>query len=272
MIRIGIASFSLFCLVIASSSDAVAASKYMVKQDPQAVAVAKAAFDAMGGVQAVAGYQDSVAAGTVALYTGGDPVSYPITMKSKGLRETRTELQMPKGTNVRIVNQGQGVIVRPDGSVRSSDSNNTFYEHVNHVPLLSLLSEYASGTVNLLYNGVQKMQGQSEDVIEIDFVPTLDPLVGPLYATMSRTLFFVNQTTGFVDKIQRSVFYEGNQNHSVGEEVYLADYRPVSGLLVPFHQTVFMDGKLDTDIKFTSVSFNVGFSDSDFALPKVGGQ
>jgi len=50
----------LLCLVIAASSGAAAASKYQLTQDPQAVAVAQAAFTAMGGAQAVAGYQDSV--------------------------------------------------------------------------------------------------------------------------------------------------------------------------------------------------------------------
>src|SRR5258708_30500508 len=133
-------------LVIAASTHAAAASKYQLTQDPQAVAVAQAAFTAMGGAQAIAGYQDSLASGTVTISAGGNQVSYPITMKSKGLRETRVELQMAKGANVRIVNQGQGAILRPDGSVKSLFSNNTFAEHVNHVPALSILAEYANGT------------------------------------------------------------------------------------------------------------------------------
>jgi len=245
----------------------LAASKYVLKQDPQAVAVAQSAFAAMGGTQAILGYQDSLASGTVTISAGDNPVSYPITMKSKGLRETRVELQMPKGTNVRIANQGQGAIIRPDGSIKGLDSNNTFYEHVNHVPLLSVLADYAGGSVNLLYEGVAQVQGQAEDVIEIDFIPNLAN--GPLYASMSSTLFFVNQTTGLVDKTQRSTFYEGDQNHTFSEETYFTDYRPVSGMQVPFHQTVFIDGKLETDLTFDSVTLNVGLLDSDFALPQA---
>ncbi len=269
MIRTRAVSLILICLVIATSSNAAAASKYQVKQDPQAVAVVQAAFTAMGGAQAVAAYQDSVASGTVAIYTGGTPVSYPITMKSKGLRETRVELQLPKGTNVRIVNQGQGAILRPDGSVKTLYSNNTFYEHVDHVPLLSVLAEYASGSVNLLYNGVAQVQGQPEDVIEIDFVPDLSPVSGPIFASMSRTLFFVNQSTSLVDKIQSTPFYEGNDKNSVTEETYLSDYRSINGLLVPFRQTLFVDGTLNTDLTFTSVNLNAGLADSEFALPQA---
>jgi hypothetical protein len=189
----------------------------------------------------------------------------PNTMKSKGLRETRVELQKNNGTNTRIVNQGQGAIVRPDGSVKGLYSNNTFHEHVNHVPLLSVLAEYAGSSVNLLYKGTAQLQSQTESVIEIDFIPNLAN--GSLYASWSATLFFVNQATGLVDKIQRSTFYEGDQNHTFNEETYFADYRSVNGMLVPFHQTVFIDGQIDTDLQLTVVNFNVGFLDSDFALP-----
>jgi hypothetical protein len=263
-------SLLLLCLVIAASTHAAAASKYQLTQDPQAVAVAQAAFTAMGGAQAVAGYQDSQATGTVTLSPAGNPpVSYPITVKSKGLRETRVELQMPKGTNVRIVNQGKGAIVRPDGSVRSIDSNNTFYEHVNHVPLLSLLGEYANGKVNLLYQGVQQVQAQPEDVIEVDFVPNDDPAAGKIFSAMSRTLFYVNQSTRLVDKIQTTPLYEGDNKNTYTEEVYLADYHSVNGLLVPFHQTVLIDGKMETDLTFTSIIFNVGLLDAEFALPQA---
>jgi outer membrane lipoprotein-sorting protein len=269
MTRLGVA-FSFFSLLALTSADAVAAAKqYQLTQDPQAVAVAQAAFAAMGGAQAVAAYQDSVASGTATMYAGGTPVSYPITMKSKGLRETRVELQLPKGTNVRIVNQGQGAIVRPDGTVNSLYSNNTFYEHVNHIPLLSVLAEYSTGNVNLLYKGTAQVQGQSEDVIEIDFVPNLDPLQGPIFASMNRTLFFVNRITGFVDKIQATPFNEGDSKNTFTEELYLSDYRSVNGLQVPFRQTLFINGQLDTDMKFQSVTFNVGLSDSDFSLPQA---
>jgi len=254
-------------LVIAISN-AAAASKYQIEQDPQAVAVAQAAFAAMGGAQAVAAYQDSVASGTVAIYTGGTPISYPITMKSKGMRETRVELQLPKGTNVRIVNQGQGAIVRPDGSVKNLSWNNSFYEHVNHVPMLSLFSEYGNGDVNVLYKGTSKILDQAEDVIEIDFVPSLDPVQGALFASMSKTLFFVNQTTHLIDKIEGTPFVERADNATFMEELYLSDYRPVNGMMIPFRQTLFIDSQLDTDIKLDTVTLNVGLLDSDFALPQ----
>jgi hypothetical protein len=167
------------------------------------------------------------------------------------------------------MNQGQAAIQRPDGSVRSLYSNNTFSEHVEHVPLLSVLAEIANGNTNLIYRGTAQVQGQPEDVIELDFVPNLDPVQGPIFASMSRTLYFVNQTTRLVDKIQSTPLYEGDMKNTFTEEVYLTDYRSVNGLMVPFHQTIFMNSTLDSDITFTSFNLNVGLSDSEFALPQA---
>lgn len=261
--------FLLLLVIPVVSTNLPAANKYVVKQDAQAIAVAKAAFDAMGGVKAFLDYQDSVATGTVTIYSGGNPVSCSITIKSKGLRQTRAELQMEKGTNVRIVSKGQGAIIRPDGRVKILDSNNTFYEHVNHLPLLSVLAEYGGGHVNLIYQGTAVVQGQAEDVVEIDFVPDLSPGGGPIFAAKSRILFFVNQATRLVDKTQRATFFEGDPTNTFSEESYYEDYRSVNGMLVPFHQTVFIDGKLDSDLKLTSLDFNVGVSDSDFVVPET---
>jgi hypothetical protein len=267
MHRIKISLALSWLLITTCTRGNAAPSQYHLTLDPQAVAVAKAAFAAMGGAQAVAAYQDSVASGSITIYAAGGQNTYPISSKSKGLRETRVELQLPTGTNVRVANLGRAAILSPDGSIRNLYSNNTFYEHVDHVPILSVLAEYQLGKVNLLYQGVQQVQGQFDSVIEIDFVPNLDPVQGVLFASMSKTLFFVNQTTGLVDKTQQSQFYEGDQNNSVTEEVYFSDYRSVNGMLIPFRQTLFTDGQLDADLTFTSVTLNVGLPDSDFALP-----
>ncbi len=129
-----------------------------------------------------------------------------------------------------------------------------------------MLAEYANGNVNLLYKGTGQVQGQSEDVIEIDFVPNLAN--GPTFASMSSTLLFVNQTTKLVDKIQRTTFYEGDDKNTFSEETYFSDYRSASGMFLPFHVSVLIDGQLDTDVVFTSVNLNVGLLDSDFALPQ----
>ncbi len=268
MTRLKIAFALLALRLFAFTVCAFAAKQYPLQVDPQALAVAQAAFQTMGGATGIQSYQDSLASGTATVSTGGLPTSYPIVLKSKGLRATRVELQLSKGSNIRVLNQGQGAILRPDGSVKSLAWNNTFYEHVDHVPLLSLFSEYANGDVNVIYKGTSQLSAQGEDVIEIDYVPSLDPFQGGLYASMSKTIFFVNQTTHLIDKIQDTPFAEKSDRDTFIEELYLSDYRSINGIMVPFRQTVFIDGQLDTDIKLDSITFNVGLPDSDFVVPQ----
>src|SRR2546428_1637106 len=95
-----------------------ATQPFTVVKDPQAVTIAQSAVPAMGGIQALLNYQDSLASGTLTIYDGNSPLVLPITLKPKGTREMRIELQRSNGVTVRIVNQGQGTIQKPDGTVR----------------------------------------------------------------------------------------------------------------------------------------------------------
>lgn len=264
-----IAVFLTFFLLFAGTATAATKPKqYAVTTDPQALQVAQACFTAMGGAQALAAYQDSVVSGTVNIASGSSQpaTSYPIRIESKGLRETRVELQKPAGKNIRIVNQGMGVIIRPNGAIKKLYSNNTFHEHVNHIPLLSVLAELGSTNINLLYKGTAQVQNQTEDVIEIDFIPNLANAA--FFASSSATLLYVNQTTQLVDKIQRASFYEGDEKHTFNEETYFSNYQSVNGVLVPYHVSVFVDGQPESDFVFTSAQLNVGLPDSDFAIPQ----
>jgi hypothetical protein len=264
-----ISSAAFFFLLITIAAGAATATQYVVPKDPQAIAIAQRALAAMGGVQGGLAYQDSQANGTLTIYGGVAPVSYAITLKSKGTQETRAEVQMPDGTHVRIVNQGQGVLEKPDGTVMNLLANNTLAERINDIPLFSLLAEYQNSDISVQYQGTAQVNGQVTDIVAISFIPTTDPNQAPIYASMTQTLFFVDESTGLVDKIQY-IDYAENGPATENVEVYLGGYQTVSGISVPFHQTTYIDGVLDSDIVLSSVNFNVGLTDAEFALPSGG--
>jgi outer membrane lipoprotein-sorting protein len=265
---IGNKHFSILgCILLAGSSAAVAADKlYQIERDPPAIAIAQTAFSAMGGTAAFARYQDSVAQGTLTIYEGGTQVSYPITMKSKGTHETRADVLMSTGTNVRIVNQTQGAMQRPDGTFMPLAMNNTIGERVSYIPLLSLLSEYQNSNISLAYQGTAQVNGQSTNVIAVSFVPYTDLAQGPVFAAVTQTIFYVDKVTGLVDKVQYTNYDESGSGSTIKIEDYLTQYQAVSGISVPFHQTTYADGNLSADLVLSSVSFNVGLPDSLFAL------
>jgi len=261
------AFLSLFC--ITSRLNAATTQQFTITKDPQAIAIAAKAIAAMGGAQALLTYQDSVSTGTLTLHRAKSVTSHPVTFKSKGTQETRAEFQMPTGTSLRIVNQGRGIFQNEDGTIRNLQQNNTYAERVNHIPLLSGLSEYQGGSVQVQYQGTALVNNQVNDVIAISYVPTTDPLQAAAYVEMTQSLFFVNQTTALVDKIQYTNFAENDVSVKDNVEVYFSEYKNVGAISVPFIEAIFVNGNLDAEIVLQSVAFNAGLSDAEFALPKA---
>jgi hypothetical protein len=118
------------------------------------------------------------------------------------------------------------------------------------------------------YQGTAQVNGQNTTVVAVSYVPATDVVQGPIFASMTQTLFYVDQTTGLIDKVQYSNFDENDSNSSQTVEVYLSNYQTANGISVPFHQTMYSGGILDSDLTLSSISFNVGLSDSEFALPQ----
>jgi hypothetical protein len=111
--------------------------------------------------------------------------------------------------------------------------------------------------------------GQDADVLSVGYWPATAQLQARSFATMTQKLFFVDRTSGLVSKIQYTNYAENDPNSTETIEVYFSNYQTVSGISVPSHQSMYTDGALDTDIDFTSVSFDVGLTDAEFALPEV---
>jgi hypothetical protein len=237
-----------------------------LQRDPQAVALAQQSLSAMGGAQALL-LQDSVATGQAQIFRqDGTSTVFTITKKSKGTAMVRTELQRSEGKQVRIVNKGTAAIQMANGSVRSLLTNNTVAERVEHIPALSLLSDWANTNMELSYVGSDSVNGQPADVVSISYIPpgAQDP---NFWRSTTRTLFYVDQATKFVSKIQYQNAAENNTNLTEKVEIFFSKYQVVSGVAVPFQQSTYSDGSLLSTIIFTSVAFNVGLASSDFNLP-----
>jgi len=221
----------------------------------------------MGGAQALL-LQDSVAIGQAQSFRqDGTTVTMPIVKKSKGTKMVRTELQRAEGARIRVVNGGVGGVRNPDGTIRRLFSNNTVAERIEHIPALSILSEWQSSNIEVRYVGTDAVNGSPVQVVAISLIPTSDPKWADFYRTTTQTLFYIDQASALVSKIQYQNFAENDSNVSEKVEIVFTDYRPVSGVLVPFKQASYADGNLRSTLTFTSVAFNAGLSDSEFAVP-----
>jgi hypothetical protein len=125
-----------------------------------------------------------------------------------------------------------------------------------------------NSNISVQYQGIAQVTGQSTSVVAVSYVPTTDPSQGAIFTSVTQTLFYVDQTSGMIDKIQYSNYDEGNSSGTQLVEVYLSNYQSVNGISLPFHQTTYTDGSLYSDLTINSISFNVGLPDSQFTLPQ----
>ena len=258
---------SLTSLCIYAQTAGSNAPSSLVSKDPGAVAVIQSALTAMNPTQAALTYTDSVATGTLSTFFNGQRVDAPVTLKSKGTLESRIETQTAKGTNVGIFNNGQAASLRPDGSVRKTKGFNTLIERVDYIPLLSFLSEWQNPNVMVESVGASAVANQPANVVALSLAFGNVKSGQQLSLQTTRTLFYIDQATGTVSKIEFALFPDDGSRNAAKMEIFLADYRNVGGILVPFQQTAYQDGKPESLLMLSSVVFNVGLSDSEFVLP-----
>jgi hypothetical protein len=237
------------------------------QRDPQAIALAQQSLGAMGGSQALS-LGDSLATGQVQSFRpDGTSATFPIVEKSLGTTMIRTEFQRPEGTRIRIVNGGIGAVQMPDGTIRSLVTNNTVMERIEYIPALSFLCEFQNPSIEIQYAGTDTVSGRTADVVRLSYVPTSDANTADAWRLMTRTFVYIDQATKFVSKIQYQNFAENDTNLATKVEVVYSDYRSISGVMVPFTESTFADGQIESTLYLKSVRFNNGLLDAQFALP-----
>jgi hypothetical protein len=257
-----------FLLVAASAFSQQATVS--VTKDPAAIAVAQQTILAMGGT-ALSGYQDSTANGTMTFYSDTGTVNVPVILKSKGTTELRQELQRGQSTDIYVSNGATACMNSAKIGQIAMFSIDLNSQRIDHVPALSLLSEYANGNMNLQYAGTDTVNGSQANVIALSFsIPGLPSGYDSLQLTQH--LFFVDSATGMVAKIQSVRNGNGPSEMTAKIEMYFSNYQNVNGIAVPFKRSQYVDGRLVSDLALTSIAFNTGLIDTEFVPACGGGQ
>ncbi|MGH9713865.1 MAG: hypothetical protein ACRD5M_11265 [Candidatus Acidiferrales bacterium] len=237
-----------------------------MQSDPTAITIATRSLTAMGAA-APTTLVDSRAVGVLTMYFDS-PVQMPITLESEGLTRTRVALQQPTGTSIRVLNSGQAAFQNPDGTVRQLTEVNLFAERVGHIPAMSLLTEIQNPAALVEFVSSAQANGTPDNVIAVSLGQSTIPGQADIQKSISRTLFYINQASGLVDRVQYTRFSEApHPGIPIQVEQSFSDYRNVGGNLVPFHNTTRCDGIIESDLQLNSISFNVGVPASDFTLP-----
>jgi hypothetical protein len=252
------ACFLLSLLVFVSA----AVAQDPPRRDPQALVVLQHAAASMG-VARLASVQDSVVEATASL-PGRQPEG-TITIKTKGNDRMRWDGTKGGETNSEVVSRG-----RPSRSTRegwrSGPSANSQHRRPDHLPALLLTHELPRAEVSLTYVGLEEVEGRQTYHVRVARVSNLGNPVDEQITKNSELDLFIDAQTFLVLKVYYIHLSETDWRRGVPMEIYYGDYRNVDGVLVPFHQRKVFNGTTISEIRITSVRFNVGLADTDFEV------
>lgn len=234
-------------------------------KDPTAVALLLQMAGATGWNQLTVP-RDAVATGTVTRYRGDSQDTVGITLKVKGYRQYRTEVQEAASVTTTIVSGDRAAVVKPEGT-QFIPSHAALSMRPLVFPFLSDLAAATDPNVILSYLGVEDIRGESAYRIEITRQPASDDPIGQAERRAGPLTVWVSATSGLPVQIEYPRVANDNPTAVRRRTRYLSDYRVVGGLAVPFRQEESVNGRVLFVLQLTQVAFNAGLSDSDFSLP-----
>ena len=267
MSRVAAGILSLLSLLVPTAfiaQSAPSAPGATLPRDPNGVAVVQQVVTALGGSAAVGQIQGCVATGNLQALPGSGLTSGSFTWKNSG-HEFRYENPGPSGT--RIMVSGHGTPGLLDGGRLQKFSRQAAVSNLPpHLMALFLLRAVANPSVGAQVLGTAVVSGRQAILMQIA-VGTWSPNSGPIGQR-----WYFDAATGLPLRVEYRIFADRDPRSSVQVAQEFADYRSISGVMVPFQITTYHDGHQDSITTLTSVAFNTAISPTDFDLPAGGAQ
>jgi len=227
-------------------------------KDPQAVSVVNQAVAVAGGPTAIAAINDYTATGNITYHSGQD-VQGSVTVQGLGLNQYRLDANLPNGVRSSVVTDGRMSLKAEDGSVKPIHSQVAMHLSGLVVPYLELSIALNSPAFGLSSKGVVEVQGHSAYDIQVQLAgrgPNRPGYLADFYVKD----YFVDVATFQVVMTQDLA-----PKHLIRQLRY-SDFRPISGVLVPFSISEVAGGQQTWSMQLRQISFNTGLQDSAFAL------
>lgn len=237
-------------------------------KEPAAIALL-ARMAAATGWNPVTVPADAVATGTVTRFQGETRDTVAVTLKAKGARRFRTEVQQGASVTSTIVN-GAGAAVLSPQATRWIPAHAVLAMRPMAFPFLSDLVATGDASVVVRYLGTETVRGEAAHKVEVFREPPTDDPTPEFSRRASRLVVWVSTVSGLPLQIEYRRIASDNATALSSHLRSFSDYRRVGGLLIPFHQEETLNGQPLLTLQLTQVQFNVGLPDSDFALPATG--
>jgi hypothetical protein len=226
-----------------------------VTRDPQALSLLSQCSASMGASSLV---PDIYAEGTITP-TNPNSTSASVVLKSKGTDLVRSEINLPNGQQVYVLNNGRGFSLI-SGQKKYLPAHSTLYSRPEHLNAFACGLDLARANISVSYVSLETLR--TATVHHLRFLATSSD---PLEQLISEFHVYLDTKTLRVVKTANWVFApDAIENRSLWE-TYYDNYQSVGGVLFPMHIQHFLAGTQLDDWNFTTVRTDVPISLSDFS-------
>lgn len=234
------------------------------QRDVEAVAILQQSATAMGVVN-LADIHDTVAQLQVTTYRGERTRTGNAVVKTLGREYSRTQTDSSDLQTVLVTRTEAAYLKTGTEKTRRIPLLSLGPAGMSEVPLLSIVGQWQDSSLKLEYAGLETRDGSSLYHLRMrrpnrahrselgDFAPACEAYIDP--------------ATFLVVKLVYSMRPPANLLYSEPVEVSYADYRPVSGILIPFKVSYRVRGRLVSEHQVVSFAVNQGVQQSEFDIP-----
>lgn len=237
-------------------------------QDPRAVAIITQSLSAVAGQVPLT---DITLQGTATYTAGSDTETGTATLEATSHNESRVTLNLSDGVHEWIRNGTAGVRSGPDGQTHAIAGHNLWTAPSWFFPALTLAQNLKNPSSTFSDLGQESRAGQTVEHLKLENLPQgASSATAAIIGGLSATDVYL-AASALPVAIGFNAHPDNNFHIDLPVEVQFSDYRPVSGMRVPFHIQKFIQGSLLLDVVVSSVSVNSGIPDEAFTLPATEG-
>lgn len=230
-------------------------------RDPQALSVLANAVNAAGGLSGLIAVTDYTASGHITMYWD-QTLDGNVTVKGR-LFDLRIDASVPNGTLSWLLLNKQGQEINLDGTTSPLLYQQTTSIDSFSLPWIQMAKALADATVNVSYLGSDVRAGRPVTGIRIRTLG-LPSSTTDVRTKLQDKDFFFDSSTFQVVTVEDYSFPSGRITNGVRRQVLFSNYQQVNGISVPFAIADSIGNQLFTVMTFNQVSFNAGYTDTDF--------
>jgi hypothetical protein len=213
--------------------------------------------------------------GNATWVAGSEKGSGSVTLKAKGLDESRIDLNIGSASRSAVRNDladPTGQIAYSDGRVVSEALHNTLTVAAWFAPGI-VISDFLRPDALLTYVGRETYAGTAVEHIRMYRVVSGkgSAAAKALVTRLSAMDLRLDANSMLPILLSFATHPEGNAGADIAVDIGFSNYQKSNGVMFPQRVTRFLQNSVNFDITITSIDINSGLPDTDFTIQNNGG-